>query len=157
VTAFLLGVGVPTLLFNGSATGMTLILSGVAVTLCFVSLAFLASVLTHDKAKGIGAALLLWFYFTMLYDGLVLAVMFSFSDYPLEKAMIGLISLNPVDLARIILLLQTDISALMGYTGALYKNFFGGAAGMLYCTGIMLVWITVPLWLAVRVFRKKDL
>jgi hypothetical protein len=29
-----------------------------------------------------------------------------------------LIAFNPVDLARIIMLLQLDISALMGYTGA---------------------------------------
>jgi Cu-processing system permease protein len=157
VTAFLVGVGIPTLVFNSNPVGLSLLLAGIAVTLCFVSIAFLASVLTQDKAKGIGVALLLWFYFTMLYDGLVLAIMFSFSDYPLEKVMLVLITLNPVDLARIFLLLQTDISALMGYTGALYKEFFGNWWGALYAAVVMGIWVLLPLWMAVRVFRRKDL
>ena len=32
----------------------------------------LASVSTRDKARGIGIAILLWFLFTMIYDGFVL-------------------------------------------------------------------------------------
>jgi Cu-processing system permease protein len=45
----------------------------------------------------------------------------------------------------------------MGYTGAVYKDFFGSASGMLFTTGIMLLWMAIPLWLALRLFRKKDL
>jgi Cu-processing system permease protein len=45
----------------------------------------------------------------------------------------------------------------MGYTGALYKDFFGSASGILFTTGIMLFWIVAPLWWALRVFKKKDL
>jgi Cu-processing system permease protein len=46
---------------------------------------------------------------------------------------------------------------LMGYTGALYKDFFGGLWGMLFTAGIMFLWVIVPLWLAVKRFNKKDL
>jgi Cu-processing system permease protein len=86
-----------------------------------------------------------------------LLVLFSFSDYPLEKLTLVLSSLNPIDLGRIFLMLQLDISALMGYTGATYKDFFGSNLGLLYTIGIMLVWIVAPLWLAARSFTKKDL
>ena len=157
VTAFLVGVGGPVLYYAPGATGAALLAAGVALTLVFVALAFLASVCTRDKAKGIGLALLIWFYFGLLYDGLVLTILFTFSDYPLEKAMLVLTTLNPVDLARIFIMLQMDVSALMGFTGALYQEFFGCAAGSLYALGVMLIWIVVPIWAAVRVFCKKDL
>lgn len=156
-SAFIIGVGVPILLFNFDATGVALILTGCLLTFIFTSLAFFASVKAKDKARGIGAALLLWFYFALIYDGLVLLILFSFSDYPLEKITLFLSSLNPVDLGRISIMLKMDVSALMGYTGATYKDFFGSNLGVLYTTGIMLVWMTLPLLLAVRSFNKKDL
>ena len=157
VAAFLIGVGVPIALYHFDATGIALILIGSLLTLVFTSIAFLASVLSKDKARGIGAALMLWFYFALIYDGLVLLVLFSFSDYPLEKLTLVLSSLNPVDLGRIFLMLQMDISALMGYTGATYKDFFGSNMGLLYTVGIMAIWVVAPLWLATRSFMKKDL
>ncbi|MGZ3948931.1 MAG: ABC transporter permease, partial [Flavisolibacter sp.] len=86
VTAFLIGVGVPVLIYNFDSTGMALLLVGSMLTLVFTSIAFLASVRSKDKARGIGAALLLWFYFALIYDGLLLTILFAFSDYPMEKA-----------------------------------------------------------------------
>lgn len=157
VTAFLIGVGVPVLIYNFNSTGIALLLVGSLLTLVFTSIAFLASVKSKDKARGIGAALLLWFYFALIYDGLVLTILFAFSDYPMEKITLLLSSLNPIDLGRIYLMLQMDVSALMGYTGATYKDFFGSSIGLLYTLGIMFVWIIVPVLLAVRSFSKKDL
>lgn len=157
LSAFLIGVGVPVLLFSANDTGFALLFTGVSLTLVFTSIAFFASVIARDKAKGIGFVLLLWFYFALIYDGLVLLILFSFSDYPLEKITLLLTSLNPIDLGRIFIMLKMDVSALMGYTGAVYKDFFGSGAGMLFTAGIMLAWILLPLWLAVRKFRKKDL
>ncbi len=155
--AFGVGVGVPVLLYDGSVRGLVLVVCGLLLTLAFVSMAFLATVLSRDKARGIGVALLLWFFCTILYDGIVLMSMFAFSDYPLEKAVIGLAFLNPVDLARIAMLLQLDAAALMGYTGALFQHFFGSTLGAGLSFLAMLLWIVLPLWLAVRIFRKKDI
>lgn len=155
--AFGVGVGVPVLLYDGSVRGLVLVVCGLLLTLAFVSMAFLATVLSRDKARGIGVALLLWFFCTILYDGIVLMSMFAFSDYPLEKAVIGLAFLNPVDLARIAMLLQLDAAALMGYTGALFQHFFGSTLGAGLSFLAMLLWIALPLWLAVRIFRKKDI
>lgn len=157
LSAFLIGVGIPVLLLAPNDIGFALLFSGVCLTLVFTSIAFFAAVIARDKARGIGFALLLWFYFALIYDSLVLLILFSFSDYPLEKITLLLSALNPIDLGRIFIMLKMDVSALMGYTGALYKDFFGSATGVLFTTGIMLLWIIVPLWLAVRKFRKKDL
>jgi Cu-processing system permease protein len=157
VTAFLIGVGVPVCMYNFNSTGIALILIGSLLSLIFTSLAFLASVKSKDKARGIGVALMLWFYFALIYDGLILLVLFTFSDYPLEKITLLLSSLNPVDLGRIFIMLNMDISALMGYTGAMFKDFLGSNAGLLYTLGIMVVWVVAPLLLALRSFNKKDL
>jgi Cu-processing system permease protein len=156
-TAFLIGVGLPVLIFGAFETGLTLLFVGIILTLVFVSLAFLAAVLTRDKARAIGVALLFWFYFTLIYDGLLLWIIYTFSDYPLEKITLTLIALNPVDLARVIMLLKLDISALMGYTGAFYKLFFGSSLGMVLSTLVLMIWITLPITIALRVFLKKDL
>jgi len=155
--AFLVGVGVPVMLFDGSSRGIILLISGLLLTLTFVSLAFLAAVITRDKAKGIGLALVIWFYFSLVYDGLVLGILFSFSDYPLEKATLLLTALNPADLARIMVLMKMDISALMGFTGAVFQDFFSTNYGLMVAFGILLIWVFWPIALATRIFNRKDL
>jgi Cu-processing system permease protein len=155
--AFLAGCGIPILLHGITGTALTLLFCGVVLTMVFVSLAFLASVLTRDKAKAIGVALLFWFYFSLIYDGFLLWFVYAFSDYPLEKITLTLIALNPVDLARVIMLLQLDISALMGYTGAFYQEFFGSRLGITISTTVLCLWIAAPMLVALRIFTKKDL
>lgn len=155
--AYVVGVGFPFLLYGAWQPISTLLITGVFLTLVFVSLAFFSSVLTRDKAKAIGIALLFWFYFSLIYDGILLWVVYTFGDYPLEKLTLTLISFNPVDLARIIMLLQLDISALMGYTGAFYKNFFGSNLGIIFSVSLLMLWVLWPLLFAMRIFSRKDL
>jgi Cu-processing system permease protein len=157
LSAFLVGVGVPVMIYNFNETGIALITVGMVLTLVFTSIAFLASVRSKDKARGIGLALMLWFYFALIYDGLVLMVLFGFSEYPLQKITIVLSSLNPIDLGRIFIMLNMDISALMGYTGASFKDALGSGPGIIYSLGIMLLWVVAPLLLAIRSFNRKDL
>ena len=97
---------------------------GLLLTIIFVAIALLAAVYTRDKAKGIGIAVLLWLYFSLMFDGLVLFILFQFQDYPLEKPMVVISGLNPIDMSRILILLKLDVSALMGYTGAIFQRFF---------------------------------
>lgn len=155
--AFFVGVGIPVLLYELSATGITMLLVGVMLTIIFVAIAMLATVKTRDKAKGIGVAILLWLYFSVLFDGLVLFLLFQFADYPLEKAMIGISALNPIDLSRILVLLKMDVSALMGYTGAVFKDFFGTTIGLIIAILVLIFWSIIPVWLSVRKFNRKDL
>jgi Cu-processing system permease protein len=123
----------------------------------FTGLAFLAAVVTRDKARGIGAALLVWFYFALLHDGLTLYALFLLEDYPLEGISLGLLALNPIDLARVLVLLQMDVSALMGYTGAMLKDLLGTRTGIVAAAGVLALWLATPLAGAVWIFRRKDL
>jgi Cu-processing system permease protein len=155
--AYFIGAGIPILLYQPDAIGITMLVAGILLSVIFVSIALLASVKTRDKAKGIGLAILLWFYFSIIFDGLVLFFLFQFEDCPMEKPMLVFSALNPIDLSRILILLKMDISALMGYTGAVFQEFFGTVTGMIIAVAILLLWSAIPCWFSVRSFVKKDL
>ena len=155
--AFFIGAGIPILLYHADATGLMMILMGLFLTVVFVSIAMLAACLTRDKAKGIGVSILLWLYFSLIFDALVLFFLFQFQDYPLEKIMVVLSFLNPIDLSRIQILLQMDISALMGYTGAVFREFFGNNTGIILSILGLILWIIFPLMISLKKFKRKDL
>ena len=155
--AFFIGTGLPIVLYQPTSTGFMMILMGVLLTIIFTGIAMLAAVTTRDKAKGIGLSILLWLYFSLIFDSIVLFILFQFSDYPLEKPMIIFSFLNPIDLGRIEILLKMDLSALMGYTGAVFKDFFGTGAGIIVTILVLILWIYLPVWLSVKRFSRKDL
>lgn len=155
--AVLTGVGLPILLYSSNITGFVMLGMAVLLTIIFVSIAMLAAIITRDKAKGIGVSILLWLYFSLLFDGLALFILFQFQDYPMEKAMFVMSGLNPIDLGRILILLKMDISALMGYSGAIFKDSFGSGPGFALALMIMFLWVIVPVWVSLRKFSRKDL
>ncbi len=158
---WVLGVGIP-LLLRGTAGGAerltlaALLLVGVALTLVFGALGLLIAVRTEDRLRGLGVALGLWLLTAVVYDGLVLLLVSTLADYPLERPMLGFMMANPVDLGRVLLLLRFDMSALLGYTGAVFQQFFGGVRGTGIGTAGLLLWICAPLLLAARAFDRKD-
>lgn len=155
--AFFIGAGIPLLIYHPNILGLMMCMTGVFLSIIFVGMAMLAAVKTRDKAKGIGMVIILWLYFSLLFDGLVLFLLFQFADYPLEKPMIAISALNPVDMGRILIMLQMDVAAMLGYTGAVFKEFFGSMTGILFTGFVLLLWIVFPLWLSVRKFNSKDL
>lgn len=157
ITAFFIGIGLPLLLYAPLHIGIVFNITGFLVTIIFIAIAFLSAVLARDKAKGIGMSIMLWLFFTMLFDGLVLFMLFQLADYPIEQAMVLITMLSPVDIARILMLLQLDISALLGYTGAIFKAFYGSGNGIIVSFLILLVWALVPFLISLKKFNKKDL
>jgi Cu-processing system permease protein len=159
--SLLVGVGVP-FVFRGLPGGrelavlLVLLGCGVALTFIFVALAFLIAIRITDRMRGLGGALLLWLAFAVLYDGAILLGVTLLSEYPLERPLLFLVLLNPVDLARILLLLNLDVAALMGYTGASLQRFFGTVTGMVVTGAALALWTAVPLLVGSRLFVHKD-
>lgn len=155
--SFFIGVGIPILIFVPENVGFMMLLVGLFITTVFVAIAFLSSILTRDKAKGIGISIMLWLFFALLFDGIVLFLLFQLADYPIEKMMVGITALNPIDLARILILLHLDVSAMMGYTGAIFKDFFGTSIGIALVFIILFLWIVIPYIVSLVKFKRKDL
>lgn len=155
--AYAIGVGLPLVIFTRQMAAMVLLVNGLLLTLTFSGLALLIFVLCKDKTRGIGLAIAIVLFFSLLFDGLLLSFIYSFSDYPIDKPVVGMVALNPVDLSRILMLLQLDVSVLMGYSGALFKKLFGSALGSVYATTCMMFWVIVPILFANKKFKRKDL
>jgi Cu-processing system permease protein len=159
--ALLVGVGLPFLLHAGEGAVpvhslLVLLGTGVLLTSAFTALAFLIALRFEDRARGFGTALLVWLGCAVLYDGLVLLAITVFSDYPLETPLLILTLLNPLDLGRVLLLLDFDVAALMGYTGAVFQQFLGTGLGLTLALVALLGWSVVPLWAGVRRFERRD-
>jgi Cu-processing system permease protein len=159
--SFVAAVCIPFILHRGMAnaqpgTFAALLLAGIALTLIFTALAFLIVARTEDRIKGLGLAVALWLFLAVLYDGLVLLFVSIMADYPIERPLIGLMLANPMDLARVALLLQFDVAALLGYTGAVMQKFFGRAIGVTVTSLALAVWVFAPLLAGLRAFEKKD-
>ena len=157
IFAFFIGAGIPLLIYSHDIVGIMMLIIGSLISVIFVALAFLCSILTRDKAKGIGIAIMTWLYFALLFDGMVLFLLFQFSDYPIENALVGVTAFSPIDLARIQILLHLDVSAMMGYTGAIFKDFFGTSVGLIASFLLLCLWVIVPFTISMRKFRTKDL
>ncbi len=133
-----------------------LLATAVALTIIFSALAFAIGLLTEDKIKGLGLAVVLWLFFAVIYDGLILLVIYMFSHYPLQQPVLIMSMLNPLDLARIALLIQFEASTLMGFTGAVFQRFFGSMSGQIAIVLVMVAWISIPLGWGARRFIRKD-
>lgn len=157
IAAFFVGAGIPLLINSPNSVGVMMLLNGTLITIIFTALAFLSSILTRDKAKGIGIAIMIWLFFALIFDGLVLFLLFQLQDYPIENAMVGMTALSPIDLARIQILLHLDVSAMMGYTGAIFKDFFGTSTGLIVSFLLLSLWSIIPFIISLKKFNKKDL
>jgi Cu-processing system permease protein len=159
--AFVLGIGVPLVLHraidsSNAALVIMLLGAGVALTGVFGALAVLIGGLVDDRLKGVGVALGVWMALTVAYDGVVLLAGVQLAAYPLEGILLALTFANPVDLARVLLVLQFDVSALMGYTGAVFNRVLGTSLGASAAFGGLATWMIVPGLFALRAFRRRD-
>jgi Cu-processing system permease protein len=159
--AFIIGVGLPFLWGSSGEAGFfgplaMLLLTGTLLTCAFTAIAFLISLLFEDRAKGLGVAILVWLGATALYDAGLVLITTAFADYALERPLLVLTLFNPVDLGRVLLLLQADKAALMGYTGAVFEAFFGSALGLILAGSALGAWTAMPFLLGLLRFRAKD-
>ena len=159
--AFAVGVGLPFAwhgVEDAAQLGTLLVLggAGTALTVAFVGLAFLIALRTDDKVRGLGLAIGVWLALSLLYDGVVLLGVAMFADFPIERPLLGLMLANPIDLARVLLLLRFDAGAVQGYTGAVFARFFGSDGGAIVATLALLLWAAVPAALGLRAFRRRD-
>jgi Cu-processing system permease protein len=126
------------------------------MTVIFGAIAFLVATCVEDRLKALGTAIGLWLLASLLYDGIVLVVTVILGDHAVERPLLALTVANPIDLARVLLMLHSDSAALMGYTGAVFSRFFGTAAGSVAATTALALWSAIPIALGARAFSRKD-
>jgi Cu-processing system permease protein len=156
-----LGLGIPFMLYgllksNAIWDFSLLLITGAFLTMIFTALAFNIALSNENRIKGFGYAVLLWLFLAVVYDGLFLMSLIVFEEYPLDSYSLVATMFNPIDLSRTLILLKLDISALLGYTGAVFKQFFGTDRGLLVSFGMLLAWTVFPLWRLAYKSKRKD-
>jgi Cu-processing system permease protein len=159
--SLIIGLGIPFVfygLFKSNAIWdfSLLLITGTFLTFIFTALAFNIALSNENKIKGFGYAILLWLFLAVIYDGLFLMSLIIFEDYPLDKLSLFGSMLNPIDLSRTLILLKLDISALLGYTGAVFKKFFGTNFGLIVSFTVLVIWVLLPVWRISAKSKKKD-
>lgn len=159
--SLVLGLGIPFVLYGLFESDAIwnfglLLVTGAFLTLIFTALAFNIALRNENRIKGFGYAVLMWLFLAVIYDGLFLLSLLVFEEYPLDKFSLIATMFNPIDLSRILILLKLDISALLGYTGAIFKKFFGTNLGFFVSLAVLILWTVVPVFLLSRKAKRKD-
>ena len=153
--SLILGLGLPFLIYGIFQSDeifnfIMLLISGTFLTFIFVALSVLIALFNSNKIKGFGYAILMWLFLAVIYDGVFLIALVMFRDYPLDNLALTASFFNPIDLSRIMILLKLDISALLGYTGALFQQFFGTSTGLIVSISILTFWVVIPVGIEIE-------
>jgi len=159
--SLIIGLGIPFVtygLFVSDAIYdfLLLLVVGSFLTLIFTAMSFNIALSNENKIKGFGYAILMWLLFAVIYDGAFLMSLIIFEEYPLDTFSLIATLFNPIDLSRTLILLKLDISALLGYTGAVFKNFFGTSQGLFLSMGSLIAWTLLLIVRIVVKAGKKD-
>jgi Cu-processing system permease protein len=154
--SLIIGLGVPFIIYGLFVSEaiydfLLLLVVGSFLTLIFTAISFNIALSNENKIKGFGFAVLMWLLFAVIYDGAFLMSLIIFEEYPLDTFSLIATLFNPIDLSRTLILLKLDISALLGYTGAVFKNFFGTSQGLLMSMASLVAW---TLLLTIRIVLK---
>lgn len=150
------------LLINSGKTGfepaifLSLIANCLFLIFIFSAIASFIAFRFNDRTRGFIAAVAVWLFTFVIYDGLILALSYILRDYPADNIMLAVVLLNPVDISRILLLLQFDVAMLMGYSAAVYQHTLGSGLSMAVLFFLLLSWVAVPYSITLRSFKRRD-
>lgn len=159
--SLLVGVGIPFLIYGITfaeefSQWIMLLTTGTLLSFIFSSIAYLIALIHENRIKGFGLTMLTWLFFAVIYDGIFLLLLFAYNEYPLDNFALSATMFNPIDLSRVMILLHLDISALMGYTGAVFQKVLGNNIGVMFSLLVLLLWVVLPTWGLNKLATKKD-
>jgi Cu-processing system permease protein len=128
------------------------------LAVAFTGIALLVVLLARRRQIALGVALGVWIFFELAYGVIMLASTLYLPAKVLKTTLlVGLLG-NPVDLARVLSLLQVGGPHLFGPAGATLIKLTG-SAGVATAFGLagLLLWVVVPLFVAVRLFKRQNL
>jgi len=129
-----------------------------ALGLVFVALAALFSIIAHRKPMAIVTGLIVWLFFLFIYDLIVLSASYYVDEAYLRTMIYFSLLGNPIDIARVLVLMSVGGEAALGAAGAGLLRMFGGAVtSAISAVGLFVIWISAPLGIAALMFRRQDM
>ena len=162
--AALLGFGLPGVIIaiaagpEGALRYLAVIGYLSVLALAFTGLALLVTLLARRRQIALGVALGVWIFYELIYGVIMLASTLYLPASVLKTTLVvGLLG-NPVDLARVLSLLQVGGPHLFGPAGATLVKLTG-SVGVATAVGLvgLLLWVVVPLFISVKLFKRQNL
>ena len=159
-----LGFGLPGVIIalvigaEGALKYLLVVFYSFLLAIVFTSLSLLISLLADRRQIALGIALAVWIFYELLYGMLTLGTTLYLSPSVLKTSLlIGLLG-NPVDITRVLSLLQIGGPHLFGPAGATLVKLTGsGALATLYGLAGLLLWASLPVVAAIRIFKRQNL
>lgn len=164
VAAMLAGLGAAAVVIGAQAGAdgfwKFLAFSSIAslLALVFVALGALLSVVASTRTRALGLAVSAWFFLVLFYDLIVIGAGFLLNERAGNLLVFLSLFGNPVDAARIAVLILVGGASSFGAAGAALLKFVGGSlAGVLLLIVTMIAWTIAPIALAQWRLNRRDL
>lgn len=129
------------------------IVSATLLGLSFTAIAYLLSLLSGEKSKAAGSALITWFFFALVFDLGLLALLVGTDSSLSQSTLTQLMMLNPADIFRLVNLAGLDSSDVNGALAvAINANL---SQSQLFI--ILISWVIAPLVISSFIFKHKTL
>jgi Cu-processing system permease protein len=129
------------------------ILSAVLLGWVFIAIAYVISASVSEKSKAAGIALIVWFVFVLVFDLGLLGVLVTTQGDVNATLFPYLLLLNPTDIFRLVNIsyfAEQNLSGLMAIAQQTDFNLQSLLLGML-------VWLFLPMGLAMHIFNRRGL
>lgn len=162
--ATLLGLGIPGVVISLSvgvegALGYGVVsLLALLLAVVFTGLAVLIAISCHRQQIAMGVSVGVWIFFEVIYGLIMLGTTLYFSRATLKVLLIAGLLGNPIDLTRVLSLLAVGGPEFFGPAGVtLIKLTGSGTTAGLVGLAALLIWVVVPVLVAMRVFSRQSL
>ena len=125
-------------------------LSAILMGMAFLSMAVMVSVIATERIRASGIAISLWFFFVLIFDLLLLAVLVTGGGKIGTDVLPFLLFLNPADIFRILNIFSSEDARAFYGLSTIMPNMLTNAG--LLCTA-MVFWIVAPLGVALWRFK----
>jgi len=118
----------------------------------FLGLAYVLSSLSAEKSTAAGLALGVWFFFVLVFDLALLALLVLSEGRFSPELLPWLLLFNPTDVYRLINLSGFDATSSGAAVLTLGSDLPVSGPLLWLCLGL---WMAIPLWLAYRLFNRR--
>ncbi len=129
------------------------ILTAILLGLSFTAIAYIASLLVNEKSKAAGLALIIWFFFALVFDLAVLALLVSVKEGISESLLSQILMFNPADIFRLINLANLSLDNANGVLAVAMNN----SLSLTQLFALLGLWVIAPLGIAIALFSRKTL
>ena len=118
----------------------------------FIALAYVISLSVKEKSQAAGLALVVWFFFVLVYDLGLLALLVVENGAISTQFLSSLLFFNPTDVFRLI---NYQVINASEYSGVL-QLAQGNGSNLFSLVAVMSGWIIIPLAISSIIFKKRE-